>query len=50
MARPIRRIVTGHNAEGRSVFLMDGSAENVRDRPGGGGVIISKLYSIPSVA
>jgi len=38
MARPIRRIVTGHNAEGRSVFLMDGSAENVRDRPGGGGV------------
>lgn len=39
MARPIRRIVTGHNAEGRSVFLMDQNAENVRDRPGGGAVI-----------
>ncbi len=38
MARPIRRIVTGHNAEGRTVFLMDGNAENVRERPGGGGV------------
>lgn len=38
MARPIRRIVTGHNAEGRSVFLRDGNVENVRDRPGGGAV------------
>ncbi len=38
MARTIRRIVTGHNAEGRSEFLMDRIAENVRDRPGGGAV------------
>ncbi len=38
MARPIRRIVTGHNAEGCSVFLMDGIAENIRGRPGGGAV------------
>ncbi|NIO09540.1 MAG: cupin domain-containing protein [Deltaproteobacteria bacterium] len=38
MARPIRRIVTGHDAQGRSVILMDGDAPNVRERPGGGAV------------
>ncbi len=26
MPKPVRRIVTGHNAAGRSVFLMDGPA------------------------
>ena len=26
MTKPVRRIVTGHNAAGRSVFLMDGPA------------------------
>jgi len=26
MPKPVRRIVTGHNAEGRSVILMDGPA------------------------
>ena len=46
MAQPIRRIVTGHNAEGRTVFLMDGNAENVRERPGGGGV--TELWSTDS--
>ncbi len=46
MARPIRRIVTGHDLEGRSVFLIDENAKNVRDRPGGGGV--TELWSTDS--
>lgn len=29
MVKPIRRIVTGHNAAGRSVILMDGPAPDV---------------------
>jgi len=28
MASPVRRIVTGHNAAGRSVILLDGPAPN----------------------
>lgn len=32
MARHARRIVTGHNAQGRSVLLSDGRPPNVRDR------------------
>ena len=29
MPKPIRRVVTGHNAEGKSVFVMDGAAPHV---------------------
>jgi len=29
MAQPVRRVVTGHNAEGKSVFIMDGHSPNV---------------------
>jgi hypothetical protein len=29
MVKPVRRIVTGHDAEGRSIFLEDGPAPNV---------------------
>lgn len=32
MPRAIRRIVTGHNAQGKSIFLMDGPAPNVHSR------------------
>lgn len=32
---PIRRIVTGHDADGRAVVTMDGPAENRRVRPHG---------------
>ncbi len=35
--QPIRRIVTGHNAEGRSFFEQDGASpaqKTVADRPG----------------
>lgn len=32
---PIRRVVTGHNAQGKSVFLTDGPATHVRQRSPG---------------
>ena len=32
MARPIRRVVTGHNEAGKSIFIMDGAAPNVMSR------------------
>ena len=31
--RPIRRVVTGHDARGRAVVVMDGQAANVLHRP-----------------
>lgn len=36
MNQPIRRIVTGHDAEGRSTILFDGPAPNVRKRKAAG--------------
>jgi len=35
MARPIRRVVTGHDSTGKAVILMDGNAPNQRVRPHG---------------
>jgi len=35
MARPVRRIVTGHRADGRSTVLMDSAAPNVKQRRAG---------------
>jgi quercetin dioxygenase-like cupin family protein len=32
MPRPFRRVVTGHNAKGQSIFIMDGPAPVVRSR------------------
>lgn len=32
MSKPIRRVVTGHNAAGKSIFLMDGPAPHVQSR------------------
>ena len=32
---PVRRVVTGHNARGKSVFLTDGPAPHVRQRSPG---------------
>ena len=29
MVKPVRRIITGHDAEGRSIFLEDGPAPSV---------------------
>jgi hypothetical protein len=35
MARPVRRIVTGHRPDGRSTIVGDGPAPNVRQRAAG---------------
>ena len=43
MPRPIRRVVTGHNAEGRAVFIADGPAPAVHDR-GPGATAVTELW------
>ena len=35
MARPTRRVVTGHRPDGRSAVLLDGPAPNVKQRQAG---------------
>ena len=37
--KPIRRVVTGHNASGKSVFVMDGPAPHVYCRTPGSAVV-----------
>ncbi len=39
MPKPIRRVVTGHNAAGKSVFVMDGAASHVYCRSPGSAVV-----------
>jgi len=43
MPKPIRRVVTGHNAAGKSIFLMDGAAPRVFSR-GTGSVVVTELW------
>ena len=44
MLKPVRRIVTGHNAAGRSVFLKDGPAPDVYLAPASAAMTISLLW------
>jgi quercetin dioxygenase-like cupin family protein len=39
MRKPIRRVVTGHDATGRSVFVMDGPAPHVYCRSPGSAIV-----------
>src|SRR5262245_65102598 len=39
MPKPIRRVVTGHNAAGRSVFIMNAPAPHVYRRSPGSAVV-----------
>jgi mannose-6-phosphate isomerase-like protein (cupin superfamily) len=39
MPKPIRRVVTGHNAAGKSVFVMDAAAPHVYCRSPGSAVV-----------
>ena len=43
--RPIRRVVTGHDAQGRAVVVMDGPAANVLHRPDRPGVALTDLWA-----
>jgi hypothetical protein len=44
MARPVRRIVTGHRADGRSVIVSDDAAPNVQVVPGTPGLAGTVLW------
>jgi len=41
--RPFRRVVTGHNAQGRSIFVFDGPAPAVFDR-GAGATAVTEFW------
>lgn len=43
MPRPVRRVVTGHNAQGKSIFIMDGPAPVVHSR-GSGATASTELW------
>ena len=43
MPRPIRRVVTGHNAQGQSIFIADGAAPVVHSR-GAGSTAVTELW------
>ena len=47
MTRPIRRVVTGHNAQGKAVFISDGPAPAVYDR-GPGATAVTELWETSS--
>lgn len=44
MAQRIRRVVTGHDKDGRSVFVMDGKAPNVLEMASMPGVALTDLW------
>ena len=44
MAWRVRRVVTGHDAKGRSCFLMDGLAPNVKEMESMPGVALTDLW------
>jgi naringenin degradation protein FdeH len=39
MTKPIRRVVTGHDAQGKSVFIMDGVSPHIFSRAPGSAVV-----------
>ena len=46
-AKPIRRVVTGHNTDGKSIFVMDGPAPHVYCRTPGS-AIVTELWETRS--
>jgi mannose-6-phosphate isomerase-like protein (cupin superfamily) len=43
--QPVRRVVTGHDAQGRAVVVMDGPAASVLNRPSRPGVALTNLWA-----
>jgi hypothetical protein len=43
--KPIRRVVTGHDAQGRAVAAMDGPATSVLHRASRPGVALTDLWA-----
>ncbi len=48
MAWRVRRVVTGHNEKGRSCFLMDGVAPNIKEMASMPGVALTDLWETTS--
>ena len=48
MPLPVQRIVTGHNTEGKSIFLDDGVATNVTAPPELVGLALTDLWESAS--
>jgi naringenin degradation protein FdeH len=44
MAKPMRRVVTGHNAAGKSVFVSDGPSPHALELPGMPGLVLTNLW------
>ena len=44
MARPVRRLVTGHDGDGKAICIMDGPAANVLERPNRPGVALTNIW------
>ena len=44
MARPMRRVVTGHNAQGKSIFLTDGPSSHVLELEAVPGLALIDLW------
>ena len=47
--RPLRRIVTGHDANGRSCVIFDSAAPNIKPRPGSPGTYYCEIWTFDSV-
>lgn len=47
MAKPIRRVVTGHNTAGKSIFIMDGAAPGVMSK-GTASTTVTELWETQS--
>ena len=44
MPKPVRRVVTGHDAQGKAIVIMDGDAPNQKVRQAG---IVSTGLRVP---
>jgi mannose-6-phosphate isomerase-like protein (cupin superfamily) len=45
----VRRVLTGHDAEGKSTIIADGFAANAKEMPPGSGLAVTELWETASV-
>jgi len=50
MISRVRRVLTGHDAEGQSTIIADGFAANMMEMPAGSGLAVTELWetSVPA--
>jgi len=44
MIARVRRVLTGHDAEGKSIIIADGLAANMKEMPAGSGLAVTELW------